>query len=304
MAYGDDRRARNQIDYQGDFAQEGLTNLRQGATEPLYSKILGEYYGPAADRQMADYGDIMNQYKSIAGSFNPNVQADSVNYQRSPEMQSAMSGYQNFADTGGFSEGDIGSMRARAISPIRSVYSNAQNELKRQRALQGGYSPNYTAATAKMAGGLAGQISDRVSDTNAQLAQMIQSGKLSGLGGLGNLSTQDTQFGQNAQLANQSARLQAAGMNQNANQNRLQAVAGQASLFGTTPGLASTFGNHTMQALGSNLESQQMQNQLGLGIMNAQNQAAQIPGRTDVVLGNIGKGMDLAKKGAEFARGF
>src|SRR5437773_5397071 len=52
----------------------------------------------------------------------------------------AAAGFSEFSKTGGFSPEDLANIRARALSPVRAVYSNAQREVNRQRSLQGGYS--------------------------------------------------------------------------------------------------------------------------------------------------------------------
>lgn len=117
-----------------------------------------------------------------------------------------MGKYEGFAKTGGFSEQDLANIRARSISPIRSVYSNAHRELDRSRSLQGGYSPGYTTALGRFAREQGQLTSDATTNAEAGIAQMVQQGKLAGMGGM-------------------------------------------AGIYGSTPGMAQTFGN---QALGAN----------------------------------------------------
>jgi len=104
---------------------------------------------------------------------------------------------------------------------------------------------------------------------------MVQQGKLAGTQGMGGLSAQD------AGLALQGQQM--------ANQARLGALGGAANLYGTTPGLINTFGNQLNQANQNWLQSQGQQNQLGLGLMNAQNQRAYVPSTFQNVLGNLGQ---------------
>src|SRR5262245_8177580 len=67
-------------------------------------------------------------------------------------IANSLGGYQNFAQTGGFSDQDLQNIRARANAPIRGVYSNAQANVDRNRRLAGSAgAPNATAAQAKMA---------------------------------------------------------------------------------------------------------------------------------------------------------
>lgn len=95
-----------------------------------------------------------------------------------------MSRFGRFADTGGFSEGDKANIRARAISPIRSVYSRSLAELDRHKALQGGYMPNYAAARSRFARDQGQLTSDATTNAEAAIAQMVQQGKLAGMGGM------------------------------------------------------------------------------------------------------------------------
>lgn len=168
--------------------------------------IPGSYglYNTAVEQQAGDYGNIMGAYKGL---------------QNGP----AMNNLAELSATGGYSEADKSNIRERGISPIRSIYSSANRDIERQKGLQGGYSPNYTAAKAKMAREMSSVISDKTTDVNAQLAQAVAQNRIG-------LAPQYT----NAAI---------------------QPVQGQQSLYGTTPALANTFGN---QALGA----AQLQNQI------------------------------------------
>lgn len=95
-----------------------------------------------------------------------------------------MSGYRQFAETGGFSPEDLANIRARSVSPIRAVYQNALQNVNRQRALQGGYSPNYGALTARLAREQSMGQSEAAINREANLAEMVQRGRLAGLGGM------------------------------------------------------------------------------------------------------------------------
>jgi hypothetical protein len=101
-----------------------------------------------------------------------------------PGVPEAYAGYQQFARTGGFSPEDLANIRARSISPVRAVYSNAQREVNRQRALQGGYSPGFQALQARMAREQSQGAADAYTDVEANIAEMVQKGKLAGLEGM------------------------------------------------------------------------------------------------------------------------
>lgn len=100
------------------------------------------------------------------------------------DYSSIMQGYRNFAETGGFSPDDLANIRARSVSPIRAVYANAKRDVERQKSLQGGYSPNYNATMAKLAREQSYTQADAAVNREADLAELIRSGKLAGLEGM------------------------------------------------------------------------------------------------------------------------
>lgn len=99
-----------------------------------------------------------------------------------------MSGYREFAQTGGFSPEDLANIRARSVSPIRAVYANAQRAVERQRALQGGYSPGFQAAMTKMAREQSYNQAESAVNREAEIAEMVQRGRLAGLGGMADIA--------------------------------------------------------------------------------------------------------------------
>lgn len=236
-------------------------------------------YSSAIAQTGEDYDSIMNQYKSLGNSVGLNNKADygqKVNYSPiSPQFTNDvggadLSGLRDFSETGGYSDGDVANIRERAISPIRSIYDSANRNLLRQKNLQGGYSPNLPAAQAKMARESSNLISGRTTDANAQIAQMVQSGKLAGLSTLAPLEAAETRRRQdimdtNTNIANQAAIFNAnkqtettgfnndvgksnATLNDNEFNKILETIRGQQSTYGTTPALASTIGNQTLNA--------------------------------------------------------
>lgn len=108
----------------------------------------------------------------------------------------SFSGFQDFAKTGGFSADDLANIRARAVSPVRATYANAQQNVNRQRSLQGGYSPGFGVLQARMAREQGQATSDAATNAEAGIAEMVQRGKLSGLQGMAGTeartSTSDT----------------------------------------------------------------------------------------------------------------
>lgn len=226
MAADERKRQRNEINYRGGMAENQLNDLKSGFLTPLSQNMFNNYQ-TAVPRQMEDYGRIMGQY-------------------------------QNFADTGGYSPNDLGAIRSRALSPTRAVYSNAQRNVNRQKAVQGGYSPGFGTLQARMAREQGQGISDAATNAEAAIAQMVNQGK---------------QFG----------------------------TQGAASLYGTTPGMAATFGNQVLGVGNQLLDAQNMQNQLQLGLIGAHQGAQQVPGKWDNTMGKIG---DIAGMATSFINPF
>jgi len=151
MAKGDDARTRNLIKYEGDTAGNLINNTREGVLTPQYTQA-------------------RNSWVDAIGEQNQ-------------ERSGLKSGYQNFADTGGYSKDDLANIRERSISPLRSVYANANREVDRSRALSGGYSPGFGVLKARMAREQGQAISDANTNVNADIAQMFNQGKKFGLSG-------------------------------------------------------------------------------------------------------------------------
>lgn len=269
MAKGDTRNARAQIQTSRQTYEPQL----QQYTNSLYPQQQQNWnnFNAAAAQGQQDYGNLMTGY---GGMFtNPGI-----SYNRSPEMQSAMGGYEDFARTGGFSPQDLQDIRARGVSPIRAAYSNAIDEVNRQRNLSGGYSPNYDAAMAKMARDQAYSMADANQNVNATIAQMVQQGKLAGNQGLGGLAAEDSQLGLGAQEA--------------AAQARLGALSGGGSLYSATPGMARMFGDQVSQSNTDLARSLGLSTGYDQSLLGDQNQLANSPGifstATQDLFGNKG----------------
>jgi hypothetical protein len=176
-----------------DSIMKQYQDVANPGNDPQLSNLqrMYESYGSspsmiAAPQQIA--APTYNAPEQIAGS--PGVTAVQTQYQRSPEMKSASDTLSELSATGGYSDAGIRDLRARGISPIRAVYANAMQNITRQKALQGGYSPNYTAAMAKMGRDLSEQIAGATQNVNAGIAQNVASNRLSA-------APQFAQFAQN-----------------------------------------------------------------------------------------------------------
>lgn len=216
----------------------------------------------AANTQAGDYDKIMQSYRDFITEANKNpINTQKINptitpYSQSADVTKSLSNLSELSKTGGYSDQGIADLRARGISPIRSVYANAQRNIDRQKAIQGGYSPNYTAATAKLTRGLSDAVSEGTQNVNAGIAQNVASNRLSAApnyaSAAGSANTLKTSIDKaNADIINQinesnaNRDLQAKFGNKS---NILGGIQGQTSLYGTTPALTSLFGNQVIQA--------------------------------------------------------
>lgn len=277
-------------------------------------------YDAAATQQAGDYDSIMSGYNALKAkaanrSGQPPVTFNPINsttrnviqgeaYQRPEDLAGLIKNLQGFSETGGYSGQDISNLRERGISPIRSAYANASRNVNRQSSLQGGYSPNKGALQAKLAREQGGLTADAMTNVNARIAEMVQSGKLSGFNALSPLLTRENELRtgvdeRNTAMQNEVAAYNAAetsrinqlnaqmGMNAqqfnanqgNANDNvELSALSGMSNLYGTTPALTNTFGNQVLQnnqqRLGAVQTANTIKNQragLGWGVAKSNN---------------------------------
>ncbi len=275
-------------------AQQRFEGTSQpSANEQAFQGVPGQFmnnYNQAVGQQMGNYTDIMNQYKQFQQGLTPTTfNYQNVSADRPKELgkaygylDEAMPGYRDFAKTGGYSAQDVQELRARGISPIRSAYGNTMMELDRARSLGGGGgAPNYIAALSRAQREMPQQMADAMTGVNAGLADSIRQGKMFGLQGItgtgstmGGLASQEANRMLQAQMANQDADLRAQGMNEQSiqamRQMQLASMGGQSSLFGTTPGMSSMFGNQALNAYGQQAGMENQRNQYGLGLLDAQ----------------------------------
>lgn len=209
-----------------------------------YSQISSLYAGMLPQYQNL-YGDLRGQYGSFLGSAS------------------------NMANTGGLSDTDKAALRSRAISPIRSVYSQGLQNLSRQKALQGGYSPGYTTALGRFNRDMGQQTSDATTNAEAAIAELVQKGKLGGLGAWG------------SGLSGMGSGLLGAlgGMN--------QSIGGMSGLYGQTPGLANFYASQLNNNINQQLSAAGLQNSLSDSIMKNQIASSQIPGNWMSAMQNI-----------------
>jgi len=240
-----------------------MMNLYGNPTPPK-DPIKSQYdlYNTAVEQQAGDYDSIMKAYKDFVGQQTSNPTQGQYTPTTSPYVKTAdvtksLGDLSSLTDTGGYTPEGIQDLRARGMSPIRSIYAGANRDIDRQRGLQGGYSPNYGALKTKMARDMSESIGNQMSNVNAGIAQNVASNKLNAAPNYANAAAtqgaaQNASGLANAQIANTAGQFNAGAKNQT-NSNILGGIQGQANLYGTTPALASTFGNQALQ--GAQLQS-------------------------------------------------
>jgi hypothetical protein len=284
-----------------------------------YMNALGEGFGNALETGQQDYGDIMSGLRGLAGGRG-NVYAGNVSYDDTFDEANnkfrdfsntggydipnndAYQGYKGFANTGGYSANDIADLRARGVAPIRAAYANAQKDVSRQRALQGGYSPNATAVLAKMAREQGQSGADALQNVNAGIVDSRNRNQLSGMAGMAgidtnrignmmagttgmsNIANSRMQGSLEASKANASNQLQAGQLNQG---NMLDAYKTMGSLYGTTPGMANMFGDQLGRAI-------QNSGAQGTSYISGENAAQVQPGQYENTKGYVNDAMTYA----------
>lgn len=269
-------RAQNQSQYQQQRYEQ-----QQGPMVNAFARN----YGRGAEMDFQDRGKIMRGFGDIASGRGGGVNPQSIGYN---DPFKSYGGYEEFSKTGGYSPQDIANMRARGTSPIRAVYANAEREVGRGRSLQGGYSPNAAAAQVKMAREQGQATADATQNVEAGLAEARNRGRLSGLGGMAGIEGQRLGADLDVGMFNANSRMRADESNQN---NRLGAVQGMASLYGTTPGMSNAFGNQLLQGV-------EQGGQFGLNLMGRDIQGQTLPGAFDQTTGRIREIADIGGRAA------
>lgn len=250
----------------------------QGNQLPISSFGAPSNFAAGASQQASDYDKIMQQYGNFVGNVSSNpvtpttvapqtVAPTTSPYQQSADVTGSLANLSNLSQTGGYTPQGIADIRARDISPTRGIYANAQQNVERQRALGGGYSPNFNASQAQMARDESNQVAGIDTAANAGIAQNVAANEISASGTYAGAAASANAERQGANLANANIVNQINESNANRNlsgqqgnqaanlnaqfgnrANILSGLEGSKNLYGTTPALTQTFGNQVMQA--------------------------------------------------------
>lgn len=224
-----------------------------------YDYLMKRYRDIVERGQDPNLSSLASQYKTLGRE---RYQPTNLTYNRSKELQEALGGLGELSRTGGYTEEGIRDLRARGISPIRAVYQNAMQNITRQRALQGGYSPNYTASMAKLARDLSESISTGAQNVNAGIAENVAAGRRQIAPQFASTALQETGMRSDIAARNAAERARAFELNRGNQQGslsaleriygqqperELQALGGIRSLYGTTPAQPALFGQQAIQ---------------------------------------------------------
>lgn len=233
----------------GEDYDEIMQRYRDFVAKPDGSAGLKNQYQELANQR--PNAPLLGQFQNLANSkYTP----DKLSYNRTAELDTGFRNMRELSETGGYSPQGIQELRARGVSPLRSMYGQAQNEMNRNRSLQGGYSPSFNAASSKNTRDMAGSIADQLSNVNAGIAQNVASNRLSA-------APQHAAFAQGEQRdidsinkTNVENKNYAAGLNRNTSQGALQSMAGMyaqndATRLGALGGMYSSTQNNSNQML-------------------------------------------------------
>lgn len=147
-------------------------NIARGIDPGLISGMGAEAYAGYRDLSKGLQQNFWNDYNNYASSLN-----------------NAISGYQNFANTGGYSQGDLDAISAAALAPSRAVYQQGIDQARLAQNRAGGNLASVPASISQMTRNQNQAISDASIANQANMAQLVQQGKLAGLSGLSSTTT-------------------------------------------------------------------------------------------------------------------
>lgn len=251
-------------------SNSGLLGSTYQPYQSTMSSVGGNYgtYNKAVEQNATDYGNIMGLYGNLLNDIKTKAPmlapsagyaAKKYDYNPTADVTSSLSTLSGLTRTGGLNPNEIADIRARGISPIASIYSSAQRDIERNRALKGGYSPGYAAVKAKMARELSDTLSNKSREVEADIADRLQRGRLSSApayaSAAGAENALQSQYGAaNAQAENEASRfnatlpLQYQTSNLNNVGQQANIVDAMRSLYGTTPANAALYGTQAQNA--------------------------------------------------------
>jgi len=279
----------------------GIGGVSGGIDESLIRNMGNDPY--AVYKSFANGGGLSQDFQNQFASAMSN-------------MDTANDSFKNFIATGGFSPGDIASMRQNAMDPVIGSFNAGLRNLDRNKIVTGSGGGNYNAAVAALGRDQGQALGKTTTGIESNLAQMVQQGKQFGTTGLAatsaaeaqaktavaNLDAQlrlsgaagmtdieksrltaeltNAQINEQASAANAQIGLSKAGLQLQAAGIPMEALKGMTTLYGTAPG-------DTSDAQRLELQQEQINNNSQLGLINSQIAGSYIPSDFQQGLGNV-----------------
>ena len=280
-------------------AKSTTASVSSSSSSKIPQPTLNNQFPQSIDRANQDYSGLMKQYQDLLGTvsgpvnslanqyqstLNSPIPAVKANFQETADVKGSLANLSDLSQTGGYTAQGIADLRERGVSPIRSVYSSAQQGIDRAKRLQGGYSPNYTAATAKLTRGLSDAVSSGVQNVNAGIAQNVASNRLQAAPAYASASATDAGArNQNEQynsgVENSTNQFNASNKQQTLSSlaqlyksgtgDKLEILNAMRALYGTTPAQPALYGQQAATQTGLDLQNKQINNNASSTLINA-----------------------------------
>jgi len=206
------------------------------------SDIFGSRLPQAQQRADQSYGDVYKGYTDIynkasgPGAYSGDFRNAANTGLVTPENTARMRGggvFDEFAKTGGLSEGDVSNLRSRGTSTIPSYYDAVRNQFNNQNRIAGGTNPSYGSSLSRISRDQSRGASDAALNTELGITDVRNKGRQ---WGAGQMSDAESKL---ADLVSSNKRFGIAGGAGYENQNRaaqMGALGGLSNLRESTPG--------------------------------------------------------------------
>jgi hypothetical protein len=166
----------------------GYTSNQPGSSSGGSSGGGGGGGGPA----QPDYLDAFRELQGKTGGFDDkrlgDINATSARLRDTGDLDAfaKRGGFDNtisdISATGGYSDADKANLRARSNAGIADTYQNMQDQVMRQRASSGNFSPGFGAAGMKLARQSAQDIGTQTQNTEAGIVDRVNQNRLQAAG--------------------------------------------------------------------------------------------------------------------------
>ena len=198
----------------GGISTENMGNIQGGITGFKGIGETGGYDKATLDRlqgQVTGIGGLKNLDPAMMSRFNE-----------------GLTGYSEFANTGGWSDANKANYMNRATSVIPSFYGQMNNQVQQANRVQGGYNPGLASSMRNSGRDQATAAQAASREAQLGLQSSINEGRLAGMGGLSSNSLAGANAMNDAAFRAQTEELnQGRGLQQDIVGNRLQGLTGQ-----------------------------------------------------------------------------